>query len=125
MKKKSKNTNNNMHNTPAISGILHGECLIFKSVLPADVVEENLPDGNVIIADSETTGNHHVIEKKPGVKFYHNSKGARFMENTVPTDVKCVVADRHDAVTLQPGVWEIDFQQEYDYFTESMRQVRD
>lgn len=109
----------------AVPGILHGECLIFQSNLPKDAVEEVLPDGDVIIADSETTGNHHVIEKRPGVKFYHNSKGARFMVNSVPTDVKCVLTDRHDNVTLQPGVWQIDFQQEYDYFTESLRNVRD
>lgn len=111
--------------TKTITGILHGECLIFESKLPKDAQEENLPDGDVIIADSETTGNHHVIEKRPGVKFYHNSKGTRFMKNTIPTQVKCVLTDRHDEITLQPGVWEIDFQQEYDYFTESLRNVRD
>lgn len=119
MKSKSKKE------TAVVPGILHGECLIFKSTLPKDVVEENQPDGDVIIADSETTGNHHVIEKLPGVKFYHNSKGARFMQNSVPTNVKCVLAERHDTVTLEPGTWQIDFQQEYDYFTESLRNVRD
>lgn len=112
-------------NPKAIPGILHGECLIFQSKLPKDVIEETIPDGDVIIADSETTGNHHVIEKRPGVEFYHNSKGARWMVNSIPTEVKCVQTERHDAITLQPGVWQIDFQQEYDYFSESMRNVRD
>lgn len=121
MKRKTNKKNNQ---ELALTGILHGECLIFNSTLPANVVEEQHQTEYVIVADSETTGNHHVIENKPGVKFYHNSKG-RYMVNSVPTNVKCVLAERHDAITLEPGTWQIDFQQEYDYFEEAMRQVRD
>lgn len=104
--------------------IVHGECILFEAKLPRGAKRETNLTPFVVIADSETTGNHHVIDNIPGVEFY-NSKGRRFMKNSVPTRVRCVHTDRHDAVTLNPGVWEIDYQQEYDYVAEAMRNVRD
>ena len=109
-----------------VPAYLHGECIIFRSTLPKDaVLEDHGAQPHVIIAESEVTGNHHVIEQRPGVRFYKSPTGVRFMENTVPTDVKCVIADRHTAIQLDPGVWELGFQQEFDYFTQSLQAVRD
>jgi hypothetical protein len=104
--------------------IVHGECILFKATLPKAAVQEHHNTPYVIVADSETTGNHHVIDRPPGVEFFKHDK-RRFMKNSVPTEIKCLHTDRHDSVTVAPGTWEIDYQQEYDYFTEALRNVRD
>lgn len=106
--------------------ILHGECMI-KSVdcLPQDVKPKQVNNGYVIVADSETTGNHHVVDVFEGVNIFEASDGSLYMQNSVPTKVRCVMADRHDAVELPAGNYHFGFQQEYDYFTEALRKVRD
>jgi hypothetical protein len=48
-----------------------------------------------------------------------------FMSNTVPTQIRCLVADRHTEIEIPAGEYSFTFQQEYDYFTESLRNVRD
>lgn len=103
--------------------ILHGECMIFRSLLPDGAVKKNV--GSVLkIADSETTGNDHVVDIGPNDKVYEYG-GVVFLENKDPTQVRCLHQARHDSVELDPGVWEFGIQQEYDYFTESLRKVRD
>lgn len=106
--------------------VLHGECIIFQSKLPAGAVKENLKPGPVIVAESEVTGNHHVIDAPAGfVDFYKTADNRRFMVNTKPTQVRCVIADRHSAIDLQPGTWEIGIAQEFDYFAMAKRNVAD
>ena len=104
--------------------ITHGECYIFESSLPKDAVIEKHDKSFVIIADSEVTGTHHVVDLNDGVQFY-KSGNRRFIKNSKPTNVRCIVADRHDTKVLNPGVWEIGIQQEFDYFTMSKRNVAD
>ena len=119
MKTKKQKQNNN------IGVVLHGECMIFPSNLPEN--SKIIPprqEGYVIVAPSETTGNHHVVDTPEGVTFYE-SNGIKFMVNSVPTTVRCVIKERHDAIELPPGTWEFGSQQEYDPFTARMNEVRD
>ena len=106
--------------------ILHGECIITSvAALPASAVEEKDHKGqHVIIANSEVTGNHHVIDLHPGVTFF-KAGNERFMRNTVETKVRCVVANRHTDIPIAPGVHKIGYQQEYDYFKQAKANVRD
>jgi hypothetical protein len=120
-------------NKPAanrIPGFLHGECLVTRiDSIPSDAVSEpvDLSKGFVIIADSETTGNHHVLDCPPaaGVEFFKTPTGKRYVKVDNTTQVRCVVADRHTAIPMTPGTYEIGFQQEYDYFEQAARNVRD
>jgi hypothetical protein len=114
------NTNNNWC-------VLHGEAMIFPSDLPQDAVEIKPTNKDFhIIADSETTGNHHVIDCKPRVKFFHSaSTGATYMRNEESTQVRCVLEKRHDAIPLETGTWEFGIQQEYDHFAQQLNKVRD
>jgi len=114
-----------MNNTNMNNVILHGECMVFPSELPATATPKVVTGDYLIVADSETTGNHHVVDSFQGVNFFEGSGGTIFMQNTKPTKIRCVMADRHDAIDLEPGTWEFGVQQEYDYFTESLRAVRD
>ena len=106
--------------------VLHGEAMIFKSVLPEGVKQiQPSNDSYHIIADSETTGNHHVVDACDGVSFFQDAGGVTYMENTKPTKVRCVHTDRHDPVELEPGVWEFGIQLEYDHFAQNLAKVKD
>lgn len=107
-----------------IKAILHGECILSESSLPADAVREEINESFVIIANSEVTGNHHIVDMKPGVEVFKTST-KRFIKNSVPTQVRCVVAERHTAIDLAPGVWDIGIQQEFDYFAMAKKNVAD
>lgn len=105
--------------------ILHGETLINKiKSLPIGANKVKTKGQYKIVAESEVTGNHHVIDLKEGVEFYEKD-GTLYLKNDIETQVRCVIADRHDAIKLEPGIYEIDFQQEYDYLSEEIRSVAD
>jgi hypothetical protein len=108
----------------ASSAILHGECGIIQSQIPADATAVKVENNCLIIADSETTGNHHVLDVIPGIEVLEKDN-KRFVRNSVPAKVRCVHADRHDALTVPPGEWELVIAQEFDYFEMSKRNVRD
>jgi len=111
--------------TNKIEVILHGEAMLFSSKLPADAVEIKPTNSEMhIIADSETTGNHHVVDMVKGTKVYR-SGDRTFISNSEPTRVRCVHANRHDAIAMPPNVWEVDIQKEYNHFEQNLRSVRD
>lgn len=107
--------------------ILHGECIVSPSEIPSDAQPKLSTPGAsyMIVADSEVTGNHHVVDLFEGVQFFETAERKLFMKNSVPTQIRCVKADRHTAIDLAPGSYEFSYQQEYDYFTEALRNVRD
>lgn len=103
----------------------HGECVIAEiSKLPENLIKRN-DKNSITIADSETIGNEHRIKIKDGVEFFENEKGVLYMKNSVPTDVYCLHTERHDAIELPIGFWQIDKAQEYDYMTDIIREVID
>lgn len=99
----------------------HGELCIFRGV---SVPKDSKKRKDYKLADSETTGNHHMLEEKEGVELYEKD-GVIYVKNDVPVDVYCVVKERHDNITLDPGVWEVTPAQEYDYLTQEKRNVAD
>jgi hypothetical protein len=120
---KSKATKSKV-NSNAARAILHGECGIVQSPIPEDATAVKIKDNCLILADSETTGNHHVLDVLPGVEVLEK-EGKRFMRNSVPAQVRCLHSDRHDALVVPPGEWEFIIAQEFDYFEMSKRNVRD
>lgn len=107
--------------TPAI---LHGECALLGASIPAEAMIEKVKGAFIIVAPSETTGNHHVIDMVEGVQFFTHDK-QRYMRNTKPTNIRCLMEHRHDTVTVPPGEWFVGVAQEYDYFEQARRNVRD
>lgn len=107
--------------------IFHGEVVIVKAKsIPEGLAKAELFNKNSYkLADSETTGNYHLLEAKEGVELFEDSKGVLWLKNKVPVDVFCAVKDRHDNITLEPGIWEIDRANEHDYFTGMTRNVSD
>jgi hypothetical protein len=104
--------------------ILHGEAMLVRVKEVPSGFEKIEAKGYKIIAPSETTGNHHIIDVIDGVEFYEKA-GKLYLKNDTETQVRCVVADRHDAVIIPCGIWEIDIQQEYDHFAQRAERVRD
>lgn len=118
-----KNTQNNDKRVV----IVHGEAFMFHSELPDDAVEIK-PSNNTyhIIADSETTGNHHVVDYHAGVTFYSSKKkNTMFMVNKKPTTVRCVDTKRHSPIKIGSNTWEFGIQKEYDHFAKNLQKVRD
>lgn len=105
----------------------HGECIINKAVkLPEGLKRVDLFNKEAYrLADSETSGNFHLLEAKEGVELFEDSNGVLWLKNDVPTDVYCAIKERHDNITLEPGIWEIDKAIEYDYLTGMKRKVSD
>lgn len=107
--------------------ILHGECIVSPSEIPSDAQPKSAAPGAsyMIVADSEVTGNHHVVDLFEGVQFFETAERKLFMKNSVPTKIRCVKAERHNEIDLAPGSYAFTYQQEYDYFAEALRNVRD
>lgn len=105
--------------------VFHGEVVIVKiKSIPSDVKKLKTKGKSHILADSETTGNHHCVAIKEGVELYEKD-GVLYLKNDVETDVFCVLQERHDTITLEPGIWEIDRAKEHDYLTGMKRNVAD
>lgn len=106
--------------------ILHGEAMIFKAKIPASVKPLKPSNSKYhIIANSEVTGNHHVVDCNEGVEFFMDEDGTMFMKNSKPTQVRCLIDNRHTAIPLAPGSYEFGIQQEYDHFEQHLQKVRD
>lgn len=105
----------------------HGEVLLIKAdVMPKDLKKVKLFNKKYYkLADSETTGNHHLLESKEGVELFEYTSGVLWLKNDVPVDVFCAIKERHDNITLEPGIWEIDRAVEHDYLTGMTRKVAD
>lgn len=103
--------------------ILHGECTVFVSEIPVNAKRKNV-NGFLVVAPSETTGNDHVVDAVEGVDFYENA-GRLYMNSMVPTQIRCLHANRHDAIEIPAGTYEFGSQLEYDPFTARMNAVRD
>lgn len=103
----------------------HGEMNIFQSKkLPEGLTLVKPKAGKYIVADSETTGNHHCVKATDGVKLYEKG-GVLYLKNDIEAEVFCVHEGRHDTIILEPGVWEMEPAQEHDYLTEQKRNVAD
>lgn len=109
---------------------LHGEVVVkkMKGAIPDDAKVVKPVNGVYIIADSETTGNHHLLEEIAGVELYEKD-GMFYLKTDKKAVVRCVDEKRHDTITVDPcEVDEIilfDKQQEVDHLTDEVRSVRD
>lgn len=104
----------------------HGELGIFKtdSVIPEGAKKIKGDGEKYIVAPSETTGNHHCVQEKEGVELYEK-EGVMYLKADVAVDVFCVLPERHDTITLEPGIYEIEPAKEYDYLSQEIRNVKD
>lgn len=105
----------------------HGEVNFFETKsIPKEAKKLKLNQNYFIVGESETHGNDHRVAIADSTKVEIFEKdGILYMKNAVPVDVYCPTPNRHDTITLQPSIWEIDKAKEYDYTTQEQRNVRD
>lgn len=109
---------------------LHGEVLVkkVKGRIPEGAKRVKAINGVYKIADSETTGNHHLLEEIEGVDLYEKD-GVFYLKTSESAKVKCVDEARHDTITLEPctddEVLIFDRQVEVDHLTDEVRAVAD
>lgn len=103
----------------------HGECVIRKTdKIPYGAKKVSPVNGSYKIADSEVTGNYHLLEAHEGVEVYEKD-GVLYAKASSETKAYCVDESRHDTITLEPSIWEIEPAKEYDYLTQEKRNVKD
>lgn len=106
---------------------LHGECTIKRAsgIPEGATLKEPTNKQYHIVAASEQVGNHHVVDVMDNDVEIWNFGDSLFVKNAKPTKVRCLHEARHDAITLEPGIWEFGTQQEFDYFSMELRKVAD
>lgn len=103
----------------------HGECVVSKiEKLPSGLKKLEPKNKRYIVADSETSGNHHCIEEIEGAEMYEKD-GVLYLKADVPVRLYCVDEKRHDTQVLEPGIYEIDRANEFDYLTGMKQKVQD
>lgn len=104
--------------------IRHGEVILKPSELPKEAVLTETSK-KYIVAHSET-GHHHVLEAKTDFKIF-TFNGERFIE--IPTTAELwhqkTGKDVHTPHKVAPSVYKIVIKKEFDYFSKSLRKVRD
>ena len=109
---------------------LHGEVVIKKvsGKIPTGAVKVNAKCGVYKIADSESSGNHHLLEVIEGCEMYEKD-GVLYFKNTEEATVRCVDEKRHDTITIEPckedEILIIERQLEVDHLTDEVKQVAD
>jgi len=95
----------------------HGDLLFLKvDEVPSEFrrfkISPKKHSRGVIVAEGEKTGHHHTLEAAKSY-FNYEWRGGRisFVEIDVPTKVE---HEEHGTITLDPGLYQINFQKEVD-----------
>ena len=105
----------------------HGElCVVQVEVVSGEQVK---PEGDFKLADSETTGNDHMLRVVPGVHVFIDSSDElekHFVQAEQTTQIYCKLDNRHTALELPAGTtWKITPAQEWDHLARERRNVLD
>lgn len=80
---------------------------------------------SVVLAEGEFTGHSHQLRPQEGgsIIFLEPEPGVKEFE--VVGAPAILTHEEHKPITFNPGKYRVEIQEEYDYFTQEMRQVRD
>lgn len=110
----------------------HGECNFFevggipstaKKVKPS---QDQIYNGAFFkVANSETTGNHHLVKLTEDVELYEDTDGTLYLRNLNQNEISCVDSKRHDTIELPASTWKLKPSKEVDHLTQMKRNVAD
>lgn len=94
---------------------------------------QSIPNGvkrkkDAILAYGEATGHNHQLvltdaQFKEQLDVYINKLTQKiYFENNQPVELK---HQEHKTITIQPGIYQVDIEREYDYFTKNINTVID
>jgi len=99
-----------------------GDVLIEKTeAIPAGAKSVAAKPRGFVLAEGETTGHAHVIDKVADIEFAEKD-GLFYIVNKKPVTVR---HEEHKPITLPAGTWRVRGVREYDHFTEEARRVID
>ena len=104
----------------------HGEVAIMDGIArPKKAKKLEAKDGRFILANSETSGNHHILVAQDGVDVYEGIDGTLFVHVEDEAEVKCVLEERHDTQVLPKGDYIVRRKVEYDHLLHVKKVVAD
>lgn len=103
----------------------HGEVAIISGVKAKNAKKLEPKNKRYILANSETTGNHHILVAQDGVDVYEGVDGVLYVHVEDHAEVKCVDEERHDTQVLPAGDYIVKRKMEYDHLTNTPRVVAD
>jgi hypothetical protein len=104
--------------------IFHGEVSFFEvDSVPVGAVKKDINESFYVVGQSETHGNDHRVDVLEGTEFF--TEEDKLFLKTIGTEIYCPNRTRHATIELPAGTWEVGHASEYDYFSESLRAVRD
>lgn len=103
----------------------HGELYVVQTEEVRGV--EVSVEQDIKLADSEVTGNDHMLRKIEGLAVFRDEDADKFFVKVdkEPTKIYCKLPDRHTDLMLLKGTYEIGKAQEWDYANQVRRNVLD
>lgn len=92
------------------------------SALP-DGLKEVAQNGSFVLAEGETTGHKHCITATPKTMRVLQGPDGRFYLDI--QDSAEISHEEHKTIFVQPGIYEVRHEQEYDWFAHKTRRVID
>jgi len=76
-----------------------------------------------VLAHGETTGHRHVLvaERENMIELFEDEQGRMYFK----TDGATVRHEEHKTITIEPGIYFVEHEQEYDPFSEEIKKVID
>ena len=103
----------------------HGELTVFSGAsIPKSAKKLNPTKGRYILAESEQSGNHHILVAEDGVDVYEQN-GVLYCHVEEEARIECVLRERHDTQVLPAGDYEIGRAFEFDHLQKTRRVVAD
>lgn len=103
----------------------HGEvCIVEVDEIPGEAKELASKGGDLKLADSEVTGNDHMLEINPGVSVFQWNEDF-YVKSREETKVYCLLKDRHHDLKLPSGNYKITPAKEFDHLKQEKRRVLD
>ena len=106
--------------------IKHGEVLFYEvENIPESAKKIDVKESHYVVGESETHGNDHRIKYVEDLGELYMTPEDKVFISTIGTEIYCPNRTRHATIELPTGKWEVGHAKEYDYFSESLRKVRD
>lgn len=94
--------------------------------VPRDVIEI-IHNGKYVLARGEHTGHQHVLtlDKPEELKIFKDATGRMFFAISEKTRNAVITHEEHKTIVLEPGIYEMRHEREFDYCLNETRKVQD
>jgi F420-0:gamma-glutamyl ligase len=115
MKQQKKRSKNN-----AVTTIQQGDVLLSRITILPEGEQKVVAKQKLVLAEGEVTGHYHGIEESEAELIQIGNKMILSLENEAT-----LTHQEHGHISVPAGLWEIGRVQEYDWFNQVQRDVKD